>query len=162
MLGLKSYRILVGPMAVIWITLAVHGYSDFPAKDHLPAGHRRPLAFGFVLVPNGILWLAYGIRALAGRLKPVRPRILLAVLLIISLLAAPAAGTGAPRALGLVLATAFDYDEARGSTIIVQVANPIVMGGGQGRKQRRGRRAAVFLDGLGLRPDPMRRCKVWP
>lgn len=73
-LGLKSYRILVGPMAVIWITLAVHGYSDFfQLKTIFQPGIAVPLAFGFVLVPNGILWLAYGIRALAGRLKPGAP-----------------------------------------------------------------------------------------
>ena len=63
----------------------------------------------------------------------MRPRILLAVLLIISLLAAPGCwNRRAPELLGLVLATAFDYDDARGlSPVIVQGANPIVMGGGQ-------------------------------
>ncbi len=68
-LGLKNYRILVGPMAVIWITLGVHGYRDFFQLRTLfePALIFPLSTLGFIVFPLGILWLAYGIRALRRR-----------------------------------------------------------------------------------------------
>lgn len=69
-LGLKNYRVLVGPMAVIWITLGVHGYRDFFQLRtlFLPALMFPLSALGFVVIPFGILWLAYGIRILQRRI----------------------------------------------------------------------------------------------
>jgi spore germination protein KB len=71
-LGLKSYRILIGPMAVIWVTLGVQGYrNEFQLRTLFQPGIAFPLAaLGFILLPMSILWLGYGIRALVERFKP--------------------------------------------------------------------------------------------
>ena len=74
-LGLKSYRVLVWPMAVVWVTLGAHGYRDnFQLQSLFQPGVVFPLTVvGFILLPIGLLWLAHGIRAFAGRLKDGAP-----------------------------------------------------------------------------------------
>ncbi len=67
-MGLKSYRFLVGPMAVIWIIMALHMYDDmfqFRAffQPHIAGPY---LFFGVFLLPMAVLWLAHIYRKWKG------------------------------------------------------------------------------------------------
>lgn len=70
LIGLKNYRVLIGPMAAIWIVFAVHSYSDvFQLKAAFEPAYVFPeAAIGYVLLPMGILWTAYAFKKLSGRL----------------------------------------------------------------------------------------------
>jgi spore germination protein KB len=66
-LGLSDYRPLIGPIAVIWGTFAVHSYQDmFQLRTFFQPKIAGPYALAWILVPMGILWTAYGIRRLSG------------------------------------------------------------------------------------------------
>ncbi|MEW5785786.1 MAG: endospore germination permease [Bacillota bacterium] len=69
-MGLKTYRPLIGPMAAVWVAMAVHAHDDlFQVSTLFQPGLIFPLAaVGFILLPMGVLWGAYLIRALLGRL----------------------------------------------------------------------------------------------
>jgi len=67
-LNLNDYRPLIGPMAVIWIVLSIHGVTDmFQLRSFLRPEVAGPYALLLILVPQGILWAAYAVRRLATR-----------------------------------------------------------------------------------------------
>jgi hypothetical protein len=68
---MKTYRPLIGPMAVIWVTFAVHAYRDvFQVKAAFAPEYIFPeAALGYILLPMGILWTAYAFRALLRRFQ---------------------------------------------------------------------------------------------
>lgn len=66
-LGLKSYRPLIGPMAVIWITLSVHEFENvFELRMSFQPHIYGPYAVSLVLIPFGLFWGAYLFRRLLG------------------------------------------------------------------------------------------------
>ncbi len=66
--GIKDYRPLIWPMAVIWVMISVQGYRDlFQVRSLFQPAVLAPLAiFGWVLIPFGILWSGYFIYLLKG------------------------------------------------------------------------------------------------
>ncbi len=70
-MGLKTYRPLIGPMAAVWVAMAVHAHADlFQLRTVFQPEFVFPLAaVGFILLPMGPLWLAYGARALLRRFR---------------------------------------------------------------------------------------------
>jgi len=71
LLGLEDYRVLVAPMAVIWVILAIHAYQDmFEVLRLFKPNVIFPYITLVVLIPYALLWGAYVIRALLG--KPPR------------------------------------------------------------------------------------------
>lgn len=71
-MGLKSYRPLIGPMAIIWIIFALHMYDDvFQLRTFLQPHIIGPyFFFGIFLFPMGILWLAHFWYMLKGGSSP--------------------------------------------------------------------------------------------
>lgn len=66
-LGLKSYRPLIFPMAVIWVALSVHSFEDvFQLREFSMPHISGPYGIGVVILPFAILWIAYIIRRLTG------------------------------------------------------------------------------------------------
>ena len=66
-LGLKDYRPLVGPMAVIWIVLAFHHYTNiFQVGAFFQPQIVGAHTMAVTLIPFGLLWAAYGLRKLIG------------------------------------------------------------------------------------------------
>ncbi len=66
-LGLDDYRPLIGPLAVIWGTFSVHSYQNlFQLRTFFQPKIGGPYILSWILIPMGILWVAYGIRRLAG------------------------------------------------------------------------------------------------
>lgn len=62
-LGLKDYRPLIAPMAVIWITLSMHSNKNiFDIKETFRPDIFVPYGIGLIVVPFGILWGAYLLR----------------------------------------------------------------------------------------------------
>lgn len=69
LLGLEDYRALVGPMAVIWVILATHGYEDmFEVLRLFEPNVIFPYIAAVVFIPYALLWATYGVRALLGKL----------------------------------------------------------------------------------------------
>lgn len=67
-LGLKNYRPLILPMAVIWITLGVHVSKNiFQLFDFFRPPFFAPYALLSIIPPFALLWGAYLIRRLLGR-----------------------------------------------------------------------------------------------
>lgn len=69
LLGLEDYRALVGPMAVIWVILATHGYEDmFELLRLFKPNVVFPYIVAVVFIPYALLWGTYAVRALLGKL----------------------------------------------------------------------------------------------
>lgn len=67
--GLRNYRPLVLPMAVIWVALSVHISEDvFEIRDLLQYRVMGPFGLALFVVPLVLFWGAYGVRLLLGRL----------------------------------------------------------------------------------------------
>lgn len=65
-MGLKNYRPLVGPMAVIWIVLGIHAYNDIFQMREFFSYRFAPYLTGLIIFPMGLLWLGFLIRKLRG------------------------------------------------------------------------------------------------
>lgn len=73
--GLKDYRPLVAPMAVIWVTLSVHAYDDlFEALRLFRPGTLFPYVSIVGFIPVLLLWGAHILRGAPGRLRDSRRR----------------------------------------------------------------------------------------
>lgn len=70
-LGMKTYRPLIGPMAAIWVAFGVHAYTDiFQIRAVFAPEYVFPeAALGHILLPMGILWAAYAFRAFLRRFQ---------------------------------------------------------------------------------------------
>jgi len=69
LLGLRDYRILVGPLTVIWVITAVHAYESlFMTLRMFEPGVITPYVAAIFLVPYVLLWGAYIVRALLGKI----------------------------------------------------------------------------------------------
>lgn len=67
--GLKDYRPLIPPMAIIWIAMALHLSSDMVELAKFLQPHTiGPFALLLIGVPQILLWTAYGIRKLSDKL----------------------------------------------------------------------------------------------
>ena len=61
--NLKDYRPLIPPMAIVWVAMSIQVSADmFELSRFFLPEVIGPFALALILVPNGILWLAYGIR----------------------------------------------------------------------------------------------------
>lgn len=68
--NLKDYRPLIPPMAVLWIAMSIQVSADmFELSRFFRPEVIGPFALVLILVPNGMLWLAYGIRRLTQKGK---------------------------------------------------------------------------------------------
>lgn len=68
-LGLKDYWPLLPPMAVIWIAMSLHLATDmFELARFLRPDAIGPLALLLIGIPQGLLWLAHGVRSLFSRM----------------------------------------------------------------------------------------------
>lgn len=71
--GLKDYRPLIPPMAIIWIAMSLHLSTDmFELIRFLRPQIIGPFALLIIGVPQSLLWLAYGIRKLVAKLRDPR------------------------------------------------------------------------------------------
>jgi spore germination protein KB len=67
--GLKDYRPLLPAMAVIWIAMSLHLATDvFELTRFLKPDALGPLALFLIGIPQGLLWLAYGVKTLLSRM----------------------------------------------------------------------------------------------
>ncbi len=67
-LGLSTYRPLIGPIMVICVALATQSYRDmFQIRTFFSPPVMAPIQTFAIVVPMGILWLAYLYRRLLGR-----------------------------------------------------------------------------------------------
>ena len=67
-LGLSTYRPLIGPIMVICVALAAHSYRDmFQIRSFFSPPVMVPIQTFAIVVPMGILWLAYLYRRWLGR-----------------------------------------------------------------------------------------------
>lgn len=67
-LGLSSYRLVLGPMAVLWASLSMHSFRDaVQIRSFFHPSVAAPLVIFWLTATIGVLWLGYGIKRLAGR-----------------------------------------------------------------------------------------------
>jgi spore germination protein KB len=67
LLGIDDHRPLIGPLAVIWGTFAVHSYQDvFQVREFFKPKIAGVYVLSWIVIPMGILWTAYVIRRLSG------------------------------------------------------------------------------------------------
>lgn len=67
-LNLKDYRPLIGPLAVIWGTFAIHSYKDmFQLLSFFQPKIVAPYVMFWLIATIGILWAAYGVQRLKNR-----------------------------------------------------------------------------------------------
>lgn len=67
-MGLKNYRPLILPMAVIWITTGIHVSKNiFQLFDFFKPYFFAPFALAFIILPFTLLWGAYLIRWFVGK-----------------------------------------------------------------------------------------------
>lgn len=69
-LGLKTYRPLIAPMAVIWIALSKHLFQNvFQMRTFLKPQVIAPYILSLIVLPALLLWAVYGLKKTMGGLK---------------------------------------------------------------------------------------------
>jgi len=63
-LNVSSYRLLLGPMLVLWSSFSLHAYRDvFQVYAFFKPSVAGPFAASLILLPMGLLWIGYAISA---------------------------------------------------------------------------------------------------
>ena len=69
-LKIEDYRILLWPMAVIWVFMAVGGFEDiFALYEFFQPDIFAPYGLALLIFPLALLWLAYLLRNTTGKIK---------------------------------------------------------------------------------------------